>query len=146
MREKGYEGEVTVIPNGFDKEVFSPQLDVELKTKLGLASFVIGYVGNFTLQKGIYNLIEAFAKIKHKNTKLFMIGRGPEKENLIERIKQLGIEDRVVIIDYVEQLKLPIYMSCMDVLVLPSKQMKYAGSKLAKFHTFLTNSLGRTIW
>ncbi|MBJ7996866.1 glycosyltransferase family 4 protein [Bacillus mycoides] len=137
LREKGYEGEVTVIPNGFDKEVFSPQLDVELKTKLGLASFVIGYVGNFTLQKGIYNLIEAFAKIKHKNTKLFMIGRGPEKENLIERIKQLGIEDRVVIIDYVEQLKLPIYMSCMDVLVLPSKQMKYAGSKLAKFLPFL---------
>ncbi|MCU5326115.1 glycosyltransferase [Bacillus cereus group sp. BfR-BA-01428] len=137
LRQKGYEGEVTVIPNGFDKEVFSPQLDVELKTKLGLDNFVIGYVGNFTLQKGIYNLIEAFAQIKNKDAKLFMIGRGPEKENLIEKIKRLDIEDRVVIIDYVEQLKLPIYMSCMDVLVLPSKQMKYAGSKLAKVLPFL---------
>jgi glycosyltransferase involved in cell wall biosynthesis len=137
LRKKGYKGETTIIPNGFNKEVFKRQFDEDLKKKLGLSKFVIGYVGNFTIQKGIYDLVEAFSKITSPDVSLLMIGRGEEKEGIIKRIRELNLENKVVIINHVEQVQLPKYMSCMDILVLPSIQRKYAGSKLAKIFPFL---------
>ncbi|MED4300183.1 glycosyltransferase family 4 protein [Geobacillus stearothermophilus] len=137
LRRKGYTGETKIIPNGFDSELFYRQFDIEFKRRLGLNQIVIGYVGNFTIQKGVYDLVEAFSRVQEPDVSLLMIGKGEEKEGVIRKIRELGLENRVLILDYVEQVKLPQYISCMDILVLPSIKRKYAASKLAKILPFL---------
>lgn len=132
VRKKGYNGKATVVPNGFDPELFEVKNTDELKDELQLHEFVIGYVGNFSKQKGIYTLLDAVNKLSKAQYQLLMIGSGEEKANFRQRVIDLGLEAKVLLIDKVEQIKLPEYMNCMDVLVLPSYESKYAGSPLAK--------------
>lgn len=79
---------------------------------------IIVTVGRLTKEKGHKYLIEAFAKIKHKDWQLSIVGDGAEKERLIEFSKQLGIYDRITFhghkLDFAQQL------SEARIFVLPS--------------------------
>ena len=54
--------------------------------------------GRLVPQKGFYNLIEIFYNLSKNNPdwKLVILGDGGEKESLIQRARELGIESKVV--------------------------------------------------
>ena len=59
-------------------------------------------IGRLTRQKNYQFLIKGIVKVfeNHKDLKLFIIGEGEEKENIINLIKQLGLKNKVFLLGY----------------------------------------------
>lgn len=70
-------------------------------SRLSKSPFLLN-VGSLIRQKGQDLLIAAFAKIcdDFPDLQLAIIGRGPEKDNYLTAAKNLGVGDRVMIIDF----------------------------------------------
>ena len=86
---------------------------------LAKSSFILN-VGSLVSQKGQGLLIKAFANISNSfpDLRLVLIGRGPDRDNYIAEASQLGVSDRVVIIDF--DANPYRYMRLATVFVLPS--------------------------
>jgi teichuronic acid biosynthesis glycosyltransferase TuaC len=89
------EGKITVIPNGvntryfrlLDKAQCRKDLNIDLKTK------VILFVGNLVPIKGVEDLLDAIVEIKTKlsELKLIIVGDGPLKDRLKQKVENLMI-------------------------------------------------------
>lgn len=53
--------------------------------------------------KKIDELINIFSKLKDKETKLYIIGDGEEKENLEKQIEELRLQNRVIMLGYLDK-------------------------------------------
>ena len=81
---------------------------------------VFAFAGKCQKYKGVDILVEAFSKLNNKKKKshLVMIGTGPLEEELRAKTRDLAC---VHWIGFVNQSKMPLYLSAIDVLVLPSR-------------------------
>ena len=76
--------------------VFFPQsARVPTEAELKARANTILAVGRFVPEKDFTTLIRAFARVKHKDAKLVILGKGPEEAKLISEIKRLGLTSRV---------------------------------------------------
>ena len=89
--------------NPYDMETIISEskktLDLQMGKILSDSTFKFVSTGRFTYQKGFWHLIKAFAEV-HKmepNTKLVLIGDGELKSKIMQLIKDLGIEDSVIL-------------------------------------------------
>lgn len=78
---------------------------------------VYGNIGRLNVQKNQKFLIDIFAKNKNLKAKLLIIGSGELKKELVNRVNELGISDRVIML---ENVKSELYYSAFDYFVLPS--------------------------
>lgn len=114
--------EVKVILNGIEAEKyrFCDETRQELRNLAGLnGKLVIGHVGRFTGQKNHGFLIDIFDEVqKKKDSALLLIGKGPDKEKMLEKVKEKGLLEKVIFLgarDDINEL-----MMVMDAFVLPS--------------------------
>jgi len=72
-------------------------------------------VGRLHEGKRIDELVRIFAKLKNKKTKLFIVGEGEEKQKIKKLIKELNLNNRVVMTGYLnkEKLKKQFLSSCV---------------------------------
>ncbi len=70
--------------------------------------------------KGPMDLLEAFARANIPNSYLVFAGDGPERSRLELRATELGLEDRVRFLGFVNQTQLPSTYCMADLFVLPS--------------------------
>ncbi|HGJ64918.1 TPA: glycosyltransferase family 1 protein [bacterium] len=131
LRKKSYNGDMSIGYNGVDASVFR-KIDVRnLKNDLGIKDneCVIGYVGRLMKMKGIETLIRAFYTLLEQNPnksyRLMLLGSGEYKEEMISIASELGIKEKIILIEAVPALDVPRYINCMDVLVLPSLTMPW---------------------
>lgn len=113
--------------NGFDLKRFSRESVNEedrmnLKRELALKdSFVYGFVGRMIDRKGIKELYEAFNSLyeKNSNVKLVLVGDF-EKEQITDLtlIDKIRTHPGIKLTGF--QQNVPLYMSIMDVFVLPA--------------------------
>lgn len=75
-------------------------------------------VGRLTKEKGHRYLVEAFAKMQHKDWKLSIVGDGTEKASLVELVRKLGVSDRVIF--HGHKLNFAKELSEAKIFVLPS--------------------------
>ena len=82
--------------------------------------FVIGHVGRFVYVKNHEFLIDLFYKFHkiHENSKLLLIGDGPLKKDIEQKVISLGISDSVIF-GGMRNNVFDLY-SVMDLLLLPS--------------------------
>lgn len=120
---------VVLLPQAIDNEFFGARAESAtaeretLKRDLDLAGRrVVLYVGQFTERKGMLPLLDAFRTVaaSNPNAALLMVGNGPLKQELMRRRDAFGLNDRIVIIDFVQKPELPRYYAAADVFVLPS--------------------------
>ena len=80
-------------------------------------SFVVGTVSRLGKEKSIDKLIIGFSKLIDKipNSKLLLVGDGPDKDELLELVKELNIEDKVIFTGKVPNSEIQVYYSLMDV-------------------------------
>lgn len=81
------------------------------------------FIGNLIPIKGIPNLIEAFHRHilpAHPDVDLLLIGAGPLKAALQEKIENLHLGDRIKLIGARPHAEIPIWMNACDLLCLPS--------------------------
>ena len=114
---------ILILPNAIDvrKYHFDVEKREHTRKELGISDrIVIGNVGRYSFQKNQEFLIRVFAKAYQKNKKLFLllIGQGELKAYLKNLIKQLGIENNAICMDWQEQVE--DYLQAMDIFCLPS--------------------------
>jgi glycosyltransferase involved in cell wall biosynthesis len=121
---KGYDNErISIIPLGADTMMFQKVESTEIKSKLGLEAFTIGYLGRFVVEKGVMDLLEAVSRIKSK-INLLLVGYGELRHKIVIKGRRLGIFEKIRIIDSVSSSQVSNYLNCMDCLVLPSRTTK----------------------
>lgn len=112
-----------IVPNAVDTEkfAFNPQVRISVRSKLGLDDkYVIGNVGRLHFQKNQAFLLDVFKCVLSKKSNAFLLiaGEGGLRDMLEAKIRELGIENNVLLLgrrDDVSDL-----MQAMDVFVLPS--------------------------
>ena len=122
LRSKGYKCPISVIPQlGIDTDFFRTRDGSVLRKQLNISqkAFVIGFIGRMVPEKGLMTLVEAAGRLKGDWT-LLLIGRGPDRDIVLQRLESLGIADRVRWVDVVPHLELGKYYNAMNVLVSPS--------------------------
>lgn len=123
--EKAYEnGKVKIHNNAIDvkKFAYSEEIRKTERTTLGIdeGTLAIGHVGRLSDQKNQVRLIDIFKEIKNinNNAVLYLIGRGECEEKIVEKIKELGLEEDVKLLgirDDVARL-----LNVFDVFIFPS--------------------------
>ena len=113
-----------VIRNGIDFDRFKnlKQTREEVRKNLSISesSFVVGHIGRFNEQKNQSFLVDVFANIKKKrcDSVLLMIGVGDDEEKIRRKIRDLCLEDSVIILSH--RTDIPELLNAMDVFVFPS--------------------------
>jgi glycosyltransferase involved in cell wall biosynthesis len=116
---------ISVIYNGVDSEKFSPKIsgDIIRETySLGDSQLILTIGGNIFLKGTVFAFyaLSEIVKVLPK-LKLIVIGvYGKNRERLYPILKNLGIQNNVILIDRIPNYKMPIYYSSSDVVVLPS--------------------------
>lgn len=115
---------VEVVPNGVNSEMFYPiKIAVAReKLKLPLDKKIILNVGMLTPIKGTIYLINAFADIIKKNDGLFLIiiGHGPLRSELENKVRTLNLNRYVRFVSFVPNEELVFWFNAADLFVLPS--------------------------
>ena len=108
---------ISVIHNGVDTTLFKPRASKKTADQKQIL-----WVGRFVTGKGVEYLIDAFFHVQNKspNTQLILVGIGPEKTAIEDRIKKLHLQSSVTFIDYLDNEELPGVYKNSDVFVLPS--------------------------
>ena len=118
---------IDVLHNGVDLERFKPLPDVkgEMRKKLGIPEemCVVLTVRRLVYKNGIDTLLDSAEIIVKKNPKLVfvVVGRGPDFEEVKEKIAQLGMQRNFRLTGFVSDEDLPFYYNVADLFALPSK-------------------------
>ena len=96
----GPDKNVEIINNAIDVEKFqfNEHYRKTLREELGLENkFIIGHIGRFMYQKNHEYLIQVFNNIVQKipSAHLVLVGDGPLRENILQKIENLGLSTRV---------------------------------------------------
>lgn len=89
-----------------------------LELRLGAGELLIGTTGRLDEQKGHKFLIDAMARIKDTPARCVILGEGPARKLLEERIRKLRLEKQVLLLG--ECSDITSWLSAFDVFVLPS--------------------------
>jgi glycosyltransferase involved in cell wall biosynthesis len=120
LREKGFENPIHVMPLlGLDADLFSKRDGTETRNEIKAEGLVIGFIGRFVEEKGVYDLIDACATLNTPFT-LLMIGGGALQESIKQRANERGIGDKLRLVISIPHKEVPRYINAMDMLVLPS--------------------------
>ena len=130
LREKGLKN-VTPIGVGIDLEQLQAQKMIEsevskrIKEEKKNGNKIITYIGKLEPRRNTTFLIDLFKSItdKRKNIKLLIIGRGEEdyKKICFDKIKEYGLEDKVIYVEKLQQELLPKIYYSSDVFLLPTR-------------------------
>lgn len=115
---------VEVLYNGVDAERFRPGDQAAARVRLGLdpgAQLVIG-VGNIKRSKGSLDLVDGLAALHRTRpgARLALLGDGPDRSLVAQRIAALGLGDAVQMVGQVAHDALPDWYRAADVMCLPS--------------------------
>jgi glycosyltransferase involved in cell wall biosynthesis len=123
IMQLGVAGEkISVVYSGIDHELFSPIEQGLARRKLTVSQRekIILFVGSLVKIKGIHFLLEAVKMLKFCEWKLAIVGTGELEAVLKKKIKDLELNDKVMMIGSVPHNRIPLWMNACDVLCLPS--------------------------
>lgn len=117
------EGRVDVFKTVINTEfnAYNPEVRAKTRKEYGWEDkIVIGHIGRFTAQKNSVHMIEIFAAVAEKEPKavLCLIGDGELKEDMMKKIDELGIKEKVAYLGRREDIQQ--FYNAMDCFILPS--------------------------
>ncbi|CAM2895237.1 glycosyltransferase family 4 protein [Salinicoccus roseus] len=120
------EKKIKVIPNGVDSHALLPTpKNEEILDQLGLHNkHVLGFVGSLTSYEGIELVFEAMKVLKNspnidKDLVFLIVGEGPYKDDLLDRVKALDLERSVIFTGRVPRGEVSKYYSVIDIAPFP---------------------------
>jgi len=113
------------IPAGIDVQRFAPVADARaVRRELGYTDidYVVGIVAVLRSWKGHAHLIEAVHRLCTEGVpaRLLIVGAGPQEDALKRHVKELEMDNRVLMAGY--RSDVPRLIGAMDLAVLPSTQ------------------------
>jgi len=122
----GISRNIRVIPNFLDCEVYRRRAVPELRGRLraGGVEHVVVHASNFRPVKRVGAVFEIFQRIRARlNARLVMMGDGPERRPLEQRVAEENLHDVVEFAG--EQHDLVPWLSAADLFLLPSEQESF---------------------
>ena len=112
-------GRVHVLPNGVDPARFRPDVPPAAPGPPG--TFTVGFVGSMKPWHGLPVLIEAFARLHHRDaaTRLLLVGGGPEEAAVRTELAARGLAVASHLSGAVAPSDVPALVTSMDVAVAP---------------------------
>lgn len=120
-----YQKQTHIISNGINTKQFrfNPVCRNDIRSKLQISDseFVLGNVGRLYEIKNQSFLLSVFSEFlqKRPDSKLILVGDGPDRNALEQLAEQKGIADRVIFVGNTNDVA--GYLMAMDVFVFPSK-------------------------
>lgn len=120
----GVDAPITVLPNGVDLSRLKEDIQEIRREELGFKkdTVIFIFVGRLGGEKNLVFLLRAFGGIAntYENVGLLLVGDGPERENLQDRVQHMGLESRVHFSGMVPYADIPSYLKTADVFVTAS--------------------------
>lgn len=110
----------SVVMNSPDRSIFHPS-DTPLPKR---ERFILLYPGSLNWHQGLDIAIRAFAKIKDQVpfADFHIYGQGPSKEQLVDLVKELGLEGRVMIYEIKKLREIARVIENADLGVVPKRK------------------------
>jgi glycosyltransferase involved in cell wall biosynthesis len=114
-------GRVTVCYPGVDQAFFISEAKEDVVQKYSEGSPYILFVGTLEPRKNVEAIVEALAGIERPELKLLLVGKeGWGIERIRTKVRDMGLNQRVVFLGYVPEEDLPFLYQGADVFVYPS--------------------------
>ncbi|MEK7789281.1 MAG: glycosyltransferase family 4 protein [Planctomycetota bacterium] len=113
-----------IVYNGIAIETVPKASRQDIRKTWGISDkdILIGTVGSLIKRKRIMDLIEATAIVAKRSEhpiKCIIIGKGPEKENLMTKIKERNLDSRIIFTDF--QSDAISHINALDIFAMPSE-------------------------
>lgn len=135
---------VHLITNGVDTEFFKREnRDEEFRKELGVdGKFAICYAGIHGIAQGLEVIIDAADILRdYKDIQFLFFGDGPEKEKLIDMVKEKGLNN-VTFMPVQSKPKMPRIVASMDATIIPLKKLDlFKGALPSKMFESLASEL-----
>lgn len=109
---------IEVIPNGVDREKFSPKDQLTCRRTFEADGLVLVSAGHLNVEKGHSIAIEALVSLS--TATLLIVGEGAELGNLRNLAESLGVATRVRFLGLIPHMQMAAVYSAADFTVLPS--------------------------
>lgn len=115
-----------VVPIGVDTDWFDPEsVSGQPPYETGPDEGTVLYVGALRRYKGLSDLLDAFDDLQSRaDAQLVVVGDGPRRERLQQRVRELGITEDVQFVGHVDDDALRRAYAHADVFVLPSPSIR----------------------
>ncbi len=135
---KDYQYKLNVIPIGINRDNYAVDLQTvdSIKAKHPNKKIIFS-LGRLVYYKGFDFLIEA-ATYLPDNYVILLGGNGEEKPQLLEKIKNKNLEDKVIMMGFIKDRDLASYFAACDVFCLPSIEKSEAFG-VVQLEAFLFN-------
>ncbi len=133
---------VKLVPNGADIKIFKPYDRAATRKKIEISEndFVIVYSGTIGGYYRLDTVVQALAKLSSKisDTKLLIVGWGPDLTKIIDVANSLGIKDKMLYLGVKSKKRdLAEIISAADVGIIPyDDNLLWKNSLPAKFFEF----------
>ncbi len=124
LEKFGVDAPIEVIPNGVDLTPLQKEIQPVSREPLGIGpqDVILMYVGRLGPEKNLPFLLRAFAGAAeaYSNIYLMIVGDGPERENLVDRVKLMELSARIHFTGMIPYERLPEYLAMADAFVTAS--------------------------
>jgi glycosyltransferase involved in cell wall biosynthesis len=130
VRHGWTKAKISVVWNGVDPERYNPRKckseEVEaIRSRYGIKpdEKMVLFLGRLTWVKGVINLVQAMPMVlaEYPKTKLVILGKGEQQNDIIEAAVRLGISDKLICrFDFVPEKERILHYAAADVCVFPS--------------------------
>lgn len=124
LRKLGVDCHIEVLPNGVDLSPIRSVKDPISRSELGFSEedVLLIYTGRLGPEKNLPLLLRSFAGTAkaYDHVGLLIVGDGPERDNLEDRVQYMGIADRVHFTGLVPYEEMPRYLAAADAFVTAS--------------------------
>ena len=123
LRKEGYKKPILIQTQiGVDETIFKPDANerINIRSKLGLNGFIVGFVGRVISDKGIWDIADAISQISY-DVGLLIVGDGPDLDKLCDIATEGGWRERLHLQGEVPLIEVANIMQAMDCLFLGSR-------------------------
>lgn len=113
--------DVVVTYPGYDQKLFKPTRNPKTLEKYGITEPFFLFLSSLKPSKNVERLIKAFDNLEPRTHNLVISGKKAWLyDQIFTRVKELGLERRVIFTGFVEESEVPVLMSHASAFVMPS--------------------------
>ena len=138
---------ITMIPNGADNDLFKPSDEPLDDPRFGdREDFRLIFTGAHGMANGLHAVLDAVAVLKKRGVKgvrFIFLGGGGEKEGLVRRSREQGLEELTTWLAHIPKLELARVLPRMSVgmMILKNLPAFYYGTSPNKFFDYIAGGL-----
>jgi len=135
---------IHLLTNGVDTKLFKKEnRDEDFRREIGIESkFALCYAGIHGIAQGLQVIIDAAEIVKNEvNIQFIFVGDGPEKQDLINLVKEKGLNN-VTFLPLQPKTNMPKIVASMDAAIIPLRKLElFKGALPSKMFETLASEI-----